>query len=70
LWYLKCSAVPEWFAAAAFGLVTIFTLLLRNVPVLQENLLYEVSLSFIDHSPSFYDVLDFFCFTEEIKAIT
>uniref|UniRef100_A0A804N063 Peptidase M50 domain-containing protein n=1 Tax=Zea mays TaxID=4577 RepID=A0A804N063_MAIZE len=29
----------EWFAAAAFGLVTIFTLLLRNVPVLQENLL-------------------------------
>uniref|UniRef100_A0A804N062 Peptidase M50 domain-containing protein n=1 Tax=Zea mays TaxID=4577 RepID=A0A804N062_MAIZE len=35
----ETTAVPEWFAAAAFGLVTIFTLLLRNVPVLQENLL-------------------------------
>ncbi|XP_068668638.1 probable zinc metalloprotease EGY2, chloroplastic isoform X2 [Aristolochia californica] len=32
-------AVPEWFAAGAFGLVTIFTLLLRNVPALQSNLL-------------------------------
>ncbi|KAM7499357.1 hypothetical protein LguiA_023771 [Lonicera macranthoides] len=31
--------VPEWFAAVAFGLVTIFTLLLRNVPALQSNLL-------------------------------
>ncbi|KAK3163850.1 hypothetical protein QOZ80_1AG0009150 [Eleusine coracana subsp. coracana] len=35
----ETTAVPEWFAAAAFGLVTIFTLLLRNVPDLQENLL-------------------------------
>ncbi|XP_062192697.1 probable zinc metalloprotease EGY2, chloroplastic isoform X3 [Phragmites australis] len=35
----ETTAVPEWFAAAAFGLVTIFTLLLRNVPVLQNNLL-------------------------------
>ncbi|KAL7146846.1 hypothetical protein ABFS83_06G069200 [Erythranthe nasuta] len=33
------AAVPEWFAAGAFGLVTIFTLLLRNVPALQTNLL-------------------------------
>lgn len=39
-----CAAVPEWFAAGAFGLVTIFTLLLRNVPALQSNLLYEISL--------------------------
>lgn len=31
------TAVPEWFAAGAFGLVTIFTLLLRNVPALQTN---------------------------------
>lgn len=38
---LKNAAVPEWFAAAAFGLVTVFTLLLRNVPALQSNLLYE-----------------------------
>lgn len=36
------AAVPEWFAAAAFGLVTVFTLLLRNVPELQSNLLYVV----------------------------
>ncbi|XP_062191341.1 probable zinc metalloprotease EGY2, chloroplastic isoform X2 [Phragmites australis] len=35
----ETTAVPEWFAAAAFGSVTIFTLLLRNVPVLQNNLL-------------------------------
>uniref|UniRef100_A0ACD5VC18 Uncharacterized protein n=1 Tax=Avena sativa TaxID=4498 RepID=A0ACD5VC18_AVESA len=33
------GAIPEWAAAAAFGLVTVFTLLLRNVPVLQDNLL-------------------------------
>ncbi|KAL5799597.1 hypothetical protein ACOSQ4_032481 [Xanthoceras sorbifolium] len=33
------TAVPEWFAAGAFGLVTVFTLLLRNVPDLQSNLL-------------------------------
>ncbi|TQD81924.1 hypothetical protein C1H46_032527 [Malus baccata] len=32
------SSVPEWFAAAAFGLVTLFTLLLQNVPELQSNL--------------------------------
>ncbi|XP_048561513.1 probable zinc metalloprotease EGY2, chloroplastic isoform X3 [Triticum urartu] len=32
-------SVPEWAAAGAFGVVTIFTLLLRNVPVLQDNLL-------------------------------
>ncbi|CAI0443574.1 unnamed protein product, partial [Linum tenue] len=31
----------EWFAAGAFGLVTVFTLLLRNVPQLQSNLLYN-----------------------------
>ncbi|XP_020525229.1 probable zinc metalloprotease EGY2, chloroplastic isoform X2 [Amborella trichopoda] len=35
----ETTAVPEWFAAGAFGLVTIFTLLLRNVPGLQSNLL-------------------------------
>ncbi|XP_047308493.1 probable zinc metalloprotease EGY2, chloroplastic [Impatiens glandulifera] len=33
------TAVPEWFAAGSFGLVTLFTLLLRNVPALQSNLL-------------------------------
>ncbi|CAA0834394.1 Probable zinc metalloprotease EGY2-chloroplastic [Striga hermonthica] len=33
------TAVPEWFAAGAFGLVTVFTLLLRNVPALQTNIL-------------------------------
>ncbi|XP_044507284.1 probable zinc metalloprotease EGY2, chloroplastic isoform X2 [Mangifera indica] len=32
-------AVPEWFAAGAFGVVTVFTLLLRNVPALQSSLL-------------------------------
>lgn len=36
------AAVPEWFAAGAFGLVTVFTLLLRNVPALQSNLLYVI----------------------------
>lgn len=36
---LSFVAVPEWFAAGAFGLVTVFTLLLRNVPALQSNLL-------------------------------
>ncbi|PIA59347.1 hypothetical protein AQUCO_00400319v1 [Aquilegia coerulea] len=35
----ETTAVPEWFAAGSFGLVTIFTLLLRNVPALQSNLL-------------------------------
>ncbi|WMV32896.1 hypothetical protein MTR67_026281 [Solanum verrucosum] len=35
----ETTAVPEWFAAGAFGLVTLFTLLLRNVPALQSNLL-------------------------------
>ncbi|XP_021295653.1 probable zinc metalloprotease EGY2, chloroplastic [Herrania umbratica] len=35
----ETTAVPEWFAAGAFGLVTVFTLLLRNVPSLQSNLL-------------------------------
>ncbi|XP_058109189.1 probable zinc metalloprotease EGY2, chloroplastic [Magnolia sinica] len=35
----ETTAVPEWFAAGAFGLVTIFTLLLRNVPALQSNFL-------------------------------
>ncbi|XP_077238729.1 ethylene-dependent gravitropism-deficient and yellow-green-like 2 [Tasmannia lanceolata] len=35
----ESTAVPEWFAAGAFGLVTVFTLLLRNVPELQSNLL-------------------------------
>ncbi|XP_074280300.1 putative zinc metalloprotease EGY2, chloroplastic isoform X1 [Silene latifolia] len=35
----ETTAVPEWFAAGAFGLVTVFTLLLRNVPALQSDLL-------------------------------
>lgn len=35
----EVTAVPEWFAACAFGLITLFTLLLRNVPALQLNLL-------------------------------
>ncbi|KAM3233681.1 putative zinc metalloprotease EGY2, chloroplastic isoform X1 [Capsicum annuum] len=35
----EATAVPEWFAAGAFGLITVFTLLLRNVPALQSNLL-------------------------------
>ncbi|XAR65918.1 hypothetical protein NMG60_11011923 [Bertholletia excelsa] len=35
----ETTAVPEWFAAGAFGLVTVFTLLLRNVPALQSNFL-------------------------------
>lgn len=35
----ETTAVPEWFAAGAFALVSIFTLLLRNVPALQSNLL-------------------------------
>ncbi|XP_061343512.1 probable zinc metalloprotease EGY2, chloroplastic [Gastrolobium bilobum] len=35
----ETTAVPEWFAAGAFGLVTVFTLLIRNVPALQSNLL-------------------------------
>lgn len=39
------AAVPEWFAAGAFGLVTVLTLLLRNVPALQSNLLYVIYLS-------------------------
>ncbi|KAH0995605.1 hypothetical protein GBA52_019469 [Prunus armeniaca] len=29
----ESTAVPEWFAAGAFGLVTLFTLLLQNVPI-------------------------------------
>ncbi|KAL2526545.1 putative zinc metalloprotease EGY2 [Abeliophyllum distichum] len=43
----ETTAVPEWFAAGAFGLVTIFTLLLRNVPALQANILsifYNIDL--------------------------
>ncbi|KAL4575032.1 hypothetical protein LXL04_021872 [Taraxacum kok-saghyz] len=35
----ETTAVPEWFAAGSFGIVTILTLLLRNVPALQSNLL-------------------------------
>ncbi|KAL9316261.1 hypothetical protein ACSQ67_017262 [Phaseolus vulgaris] len=35
----ETTAVPEWFAAGAFGLVTVFTLLIRNVPALQSDLL-------------------------------
>ncbi|XP_010689476.2 probable zinc metalloprotease EGY2, chloroplastic isoform X1 [Beta vulgaris subsp. vulgaris] len=35
----ETTAVPEWLAAGAFGLVTLFTLLLRNVPELQSDLL-------------------------------
>ncbi|XWS07656.1 hypothetical protein CRYUN_Cryun41cG0008200 [Craigia yunnanensis] len=34
----ETTAVPESFAAGAVGLVTVLTLLLRNVPVLQSNL--------------------------------
>lgn len=39
---MSSAAVPEWLAAGAFGLVTVFTLLLRNVPSLQENLVYVI----------------------------
>uniref|UniRef100_M1CPT2 Metalloendopeptidase n=1 Tax=Solanum tuberosum TaxID=4113 RepID=M1CPT2_SOLTU len=39
----ETTAVPEWFAAGAFGLVTVFTLLLRNVPALQSNLFFRQS---------------------------
>ncbi|XP_075110988.1 putative zinc metalloprotease EGY2, chloroplastic isoform X2 [Nicotiana tabacum] len=39
----ETTAVPEWFAAGAFGLVTVFTLLLRNVPALQSNLFSKCS---------------------------
>ncbi|XP_057477068.1 LOW QUALITY PROTEIN: probable zinc metalloprotease EGY2, chloroplastic [Actinidia eriantha] len=35
----ETTAVPEWFAAGSFAVVTVFTLLLRNVPALQSNLL-------------------------------
>ncbi|KHN48555.1 probable zinc metalloprotease EGY2, chloroplastic [Glycine soja] len=35
----ETTAVPEWFAAGSFGLITVFTLLLRNVPALQSDLL-------------------------------
>ncbi|CAA6661687.1 unnamed protein product [Spirodela intermedia] len=35
----ESTTVPEWFAAGVFGLVTVFTLLLRNVPALQSNLI-------------------------------
>ncbi|KAK4746953.1 hypothetical protein SAY87_025990 [Trapa incisa] len=35
----ETTAVPEWFTAGAFGLLTLFTLLLRNVPALQSSLL-------------------------------
>ncbi|CAN8298284.1 unnamed protein product [Cochlearia groenlandica] len=35
----ETTAVPEWFAAASFGLVALFTLFLRNVPALQSDLL-------------------------------
>ncbi|KAJ0489504.1 putative metalloprotease EGY1 [Helianthus annuus] len=35
----ETTAVPEWLAAGAFGLVTLCTLLLRNMPALQSNLL-------------------------------
>ncbi|KAK7276387.1 hypothetical protein RIF29_17526 [Crotalaria pallida] len=35
----ETTAVPEWFAAGSFGLVTVFTLLLHNVPALQSDLL-------------------------------
>ncbi|XP_004490978.1 probable zinc metalloprotease EGY2, chloroplastic isoform X2 [Cicer arietinum] len=38
----ETTAVPEWFAAGSFGLVTVFTLLLRNVPTLQSDLLSTV----------------------------
>ncbi|KAM0062291.1 putative metalloprotease EGY1 [Helianthus debilis subsp. tardiflorus] len=34
----ETTAVPEWLAAGAFGLVTLCTLLLRNVPALQSDL--------------------------------
>ncbi|XP_039038210.1 probable zinc metalloprotease EGY2, chloroplastic [Hibiscus syriacus] len=35
----ETTAVPEWLAAGAFGLVAVFKLQLRNVPALQSNLL-------------------------------
>ncbi|GJY68214.1 probable zinc metalloprotease EGY2, chloroplastic isoform X1 [Tanacetum coccineum] len=35
----ETTAVLEWFTAGAFGLVSVFTLLLRNTPTLQSNLL-------------------------------
>ncbi|KAM1253436.1 hypothetical protein FF1_041425 [Malus domestica] len=43
----ESTAVPEWFAAGAFGLVTLFTLLLQNVPELQSNLQYASFFSCI-----------------------
>lgn len=48
------AAVPEWFAAGAFGLVTVFTLFLRNVPALQSNLLYVVHFIMFSFSSSIY----------------
>lgn len=38
----ETTPVPEWFGAASFGIVTVFTLLLRNVPNLQSDLLSTV----------------------------
>ncbi|KAJ7544355.1 hypothetical protein O6H91_09G075000 [Diphasiastrum complanatum] len=35
----ESAPVPEWLAAASFGLLTVLTLLLRNFPALQLNLL-------------------------------
>lgn len=33
------AAIPEWFAASAFGLVTLYTVLLKNAPALQVDFL-------------------------------
>lgn len=39
---LSYVAAREWFAAGAFALATMVTLVLHNVPALQSNVLYEV----------------------------
>lgn len=59
------AAVPEWVAAGAFGLVTLFTLLLRNVPELQANLLYAV---FFYSTSSLYMLLNI-AHTHDLKFL-
>jgi hypothetical protein len=41
------AAVPECFAAGSFGLVTVFSLLLHNVPALQAYRLHVIYLSIL-----------------------
>ncbi|KAL9351827.1 hypothetical protein Peur_054507 [Populus x canadensis] len=43
----QTTAVPECFAAGSFGLVTVFSLLLHNVPALQAYLLQVIYLSIL-----------------------